>query len=115
MTETLSGDWLLTKQNLAGDYERFAFTCSPMVVVPLVNNKAFPSELGHPKEQLLAYVKCSQVPRVHVQGLYHVFLHKLGHGYVHCKKVSHVVSNGVKRPLCCTLNGDQISPQFPII
>lgn len=53
-----------------------------MFAVPFVNNEALSSKLRNAQEELVTNVKCTQVPRVHVQGLNHVFLHELCHVYV---------------------------------
>ena len=53
-----------------------------MFAVPFVNNETLSSKLRNAQEELVTNVKCTQVPRVHVQGLNHVFLHELCHVYV---------------------------------
>ena len=58
------------------------YNCVPVFAVPFVNNEALSSKLRNAQEELVTNVKCTQVPRVHVQGLNHVFLHELCHVYV---------------------------------
>ena len=60
--------------------------CIPVPAVPFVDNKALSSQLRHSKEKLVSNVKRTQVPRVHVQCLNHVFLHELRHVHVFCLK-----------------------------
>ena len=62
----------------------FSILYIPVGGVPFVDNKALSSQLRDSKEKLVSNVKRTQVPRVHVKRLNHVFLHELCHVHVFC-------------------------------